>query len=400
MKNFRFAFSQAQKGFTLIELMIVVTIAVVVMAAVIPQLKPALEQGRIREASRQVSTYLTLAKSLAIQKGLPVGVAFQRAAPGSNACMDMYMVETPTPYSGDIIGATAVVYPVVGTGYVVDFDVNGTGQCASLTANSTWDLVKPGESCLVRFNYQGAMYRVQRSAAGVYVLQIGSGQPPPGFWYTGADMQWGSAGDDDGNGVTNDLREAGWPSSDEKLASSPTLFIGQPFQVYLHPTRAAVKPLQLTAGTAIALGYSGYTINGQQFSNKSQDNFTPVSNSGQVKTDPVVVMFSPGGGVPTLYYTDIPGTTVETAPTGSIYFLVGQFEKVEFPPTYDSATSTWTAPTTFPDTWNGEDANSVWVTIEPHSGTISSAENVARPVANPVAENREIARTGQLMRGS
>ena len=41
----------------------------------------------------------------------------------------------------------------------------------------------------------------------------------PYYWMPGADRQWGSAGDDDGNGVPNDYFEAGWPGSDDVCVS-------------------------------------------------------------------------------------------------------------------------------------------------------------------------------------
>ena len=377
------AMFRRRSAMTLIELLAVVTIAVVVLAAVVPQVRPALEQGRLREASRQLNAYFALAKSLAARRGRPVGVAFQRTTSGSNAALDVFMLETPPPYTGDLIGALAVVGPDTGR-YEISFT-----NAATLTAASSVALVKPGESFFIRFNYMGPLYGGYRdSTNGDFVIELGSGQPPPGFWSPGPDREWGNAAtaftsaDDDGNSITNDLREAGWPTSDD-------VPIGLPFQLYMFPTRSITKPLQLTGSVSVDLQYSGFGVSGTQF---AADNLIP---SGPVDSQPIIVMFSPSGAVATLYQGAYSGGAtvplVQQAGTGTVYFLVGRFDQVQPPPIFDPSANTWSQPASTATQTNLADLKSVWVAIETRNGAITTAENVT---GTSVREVRGLVRTG------
>lgn len=374
------AMFRRRAALTLIELLAVVMIVVVVFAAVVPQLRPALEQGRLREASRQVSAYFTLAKSLAAQRGRPVGVALQRTVPGSDAALDLFMLETPPPYTGDLSGATVVVGPdPTNNRYKMLFR-----KAASLTATTTTALVQPGESFFIRFNYMGPLYGCFRDTNGDFVIQIGA-QPPPGFWSPGADKQWGVGGtDDDGNSLANDLREAGWPASDD-------VEIGLPFQVYMFPARSVTKPLQLSGSVSVDLQYSGFGVSGTQF---AADNVIP---SGPVDTQPIIVMFSPSGGVATLYQGVLTGGVVpltQQAGTGTVYFLVGRFDQVQPPPVFDPSAGTWSLPASTATQTNLADLKSVWVAVETRNGAITTAENVS---GSSIREVRGLVRTGAGM---
>ena len=102
-------------GMTLIELLVVVAIVIIVFAAIIPNVRPAIEQARLRETARQVNAYFASAQALAIQQQRGVGVVIPRqASPNQAGALEIFTVETPPPYAGDsqssyasVSGATA-----------------------------------------------------------------------------------------------------------------------------------------------------------------------------------------------------------------------------------------------------------------------------------------------------
>lgn len=71
---------RAQRGFTLLELIVVLAIAALAAAAVGGGVQAVLEQARYREAVRDVVTLLGQARAASVRDGVPVAVRYQ---PGS-----------------------------------------------------------------------------------------------------------------------------------------------------------------------------------------------------------------------------------------------------------------------------------------------------------------------------
>ena len=59
-----------QGGLTLVELLVVIVILLAVTAAAIPVVLPAVENRRIREASRLVTSYMAGARSRAMRRAV------------------------------------------------------------------------------------------------------------------------------------------------------------------------------------------------------------------------------------------------------------------------------------------------------------------------------------------
>ena len=91
-------------GVTLIELLIVITILLMVTAAAIPLMIPALQNRRGREAARLVSSFISAARSRAIETGRPVGVMLERYN-GLPFAMSLSYVEVPPTYAGDTVNS-------------------------------------------------------------------------------------------------------------------------------------------------------------------------------------------------------------------------------------------------------------------------------------------------------
>lgn len=164
-------------GYTLIELMIVVMIAILLMVVSLPVAKSVMENARPREASRIVNTTLFTAKARAASSGRLAGVEFvleQAAAAGSYRCTQMYMCEVPAIYMGDTTDARATVN---NTG-VITF----VNSCAA----SLPSLLGSSPQFEIRFNHRGLWYRVASSS---YQIQNFTTLPSPPIGANGAIFQ-------------------------------------------------------------------------------------------------------------------------------------------------------------------------------------------------------------------
>ncbi len=261
------ATKRLRPGFTLVELLVVIVIMVLLLAVAVPLMRLGLEDQEIREVTRQLNAQMALAKSMAAEKGRPVGVMFQRKAGEPEQCIEIFVVEVPPPYSGDFAVSRVLVNAAsppggIGTAGTVQFDSATCGQIASL--------VRDGD--LIRFNYQGPYYRLTYDPAMPYTAQITHPTAPA--------PQVGPG--------------------------------GVPFQILRQPTRSVAAPLELSGRTVIDLSMSGVGLAGTQFTPSSPTDVTPV-----------IVVFNPGGQVDQVFAQGV-GTPI-LAPA---YFLIGSNEKV------------------------------------------------------------------------
>ena len=56
-------------GLTLVELLMVITIMTILMVVAIPMIRPAFQDRNLREAARQVNTFLRVAQARAARTG-------------------------------------------------------------------------------------------------------------------------------------------------------------------------------------------------------------------------------------------------------------------------------------------------------------------------------------------
>ena len=189
---------------TLVELLVVVTVILVMLAVSVPALAPSIRENRIREGSRQMNVMVARAKARAGELGRRVALWLERSGPGSNAVMDVYLAEAPSEYSGDLQGARCTLF----------YDPSwrfGVGHWdlirmrSSLTTPQGTALVRPGENFKIRFDGRGVWYDGYRDASnGLFYLRPPlavirpTGAVPPdkfippiGFYDPGVDGNWG-----------------------------------------------------------------------------------------------------------------------------------------------------------------------------------------------------------------
>ena len=327
--------SHKSAGYTLTELLIVVTIMVILIAIALPVAKSAIEDSKVRESSRLLSSYFAMAKTRAAVTGRPCGVAFQVdpiIGGGTSAyqATQMYLAEVAAPYGGSTVGAEAVFEPDMGTTpptYYLAFPATASDAAERAIVES---LIDKGEHFIVRFDYKGDWFNVQRdSSTGKFKL---STQPP-----------------------SSSLQSASLSGS-----ATPPISGSFPFQILRSPRRVG-QPRELAAGTCIDLAYCGSGINGTEFNDPTAYAAVPS----------LVVMFNAGGSLAGYYKAS--GTP--TVAGGSLHFLVGRPEKVN-PPSGANANHASGLNMYDPNTSNLADPTSIWVSIGRLTGSVTSTENM------------------------
>lgn len=99
--------SRKIKGFTLLEVLVVMTIAGILAALAAPAFTKLLERGRLRGAAEQVFNDLQLARTEAIKRNADMWVTFSSASPTTNWCYGLRVASTCTCTITDPTDASA-----------------------------------------------------------------------------------------------------------------------------------------------------------------------------------------------------------------------------------------------------------------------------------------------------
>ena len=358
--------SSRRRAMTVIELVVVLAIVLLLLAVFAPLIRSTGKDRRLREASRAMGGYINGARTLASQRGRPVGIWIERIVSQQQIvhgqyATEVFTAEVPAPYNGITNGATARIElhridptdPTLGSRWEIDFiaswmtgadfrwgnastDDNGNGVRDDF-AERGWQgsddtpvfdplmynpsastaMVKPGESFRIRFDYRGPLYRGRRLPGlptdHTYVLDAPyPGSPPPPLFANTAS--------------------------------------GAPFQLFRHPKRSSAEPLRLPANTAIDLSASGFGASGIEL--------------GRGLNDPIVILFNPAGDLDRVYVG-----AVEVPITDSLYLLIGRPQQVlGFNGLFTSNNV---------DISNLMDMATLWVSISHRSGQVTTTENAS-----------------------
>jgi prepilin-type N-terminal cleavage/methylation domain-containing protein len=208
----RFASRQASRGFTLIEIMVVLVIVMLLAGMILTAIRPAIESRRMREAARSINTMFYQAKARAVETGRPFGVWIERAEnadPQAPSSRTLYFAESPPIYAGDTENARALI--------------RAGGSCELTGANTS--LIKQGD--FIRFNFQDPAYEI--TSAGGSQIQFMSRSVP--F-----------------------LPE---PAGDAPMSV--------PFQILRQPRKAIGAPVQLSGNIVVDMTKSGIGASGTEF---------------------------------------------------------------------------------------------------------------------------------------
>ena len=395
---------RSQRGFTLVELLVVVFILLLVSAVSIPIVAPALQGRHVREASRQINSYFAVARDTALRNGRPVGVSIERFvskddqgnAVGliSDMSVLLQQVEVPENYSGDMadsemilectqFGGTEAGLPpiairIVSMGVPPSQDVGWT------------DLIRIGDQ--IRLGTQKKVYEITWTSTdltktrGSYLLSSDT----PSFDGTTPSTQFWAITPVDGNYVMPTGAPARlplplptMPTASKFMCDLPPLrgqiqdlafdatafYIKVPYTIIRQPVKTSTPPLQLTGSVVLDLNWSG--INDSYFVQRDTTaapftKLTAVNAGESVAAEdksPIVIMFSPSGNVSRLYLSDIVDGQWNwgwVAPTSAIHLLIGQREAV---PPENAELVNWL------------NLDNLWVSIHPQTGLLTTTEN-------------------------
>ena len=327
-----------RRGMTLIELLVVIFIIILVAAVTLPRLQPIMDHSRIREAARAVQLYLSSARNQAMSTGRSCGVLIE-PLPADNGCsMTFKLVETPAPYGGDTIGATATI---INTGTQLQ---NSSTLSTCRISFSPAPSISLNAGDIIQVGYQGySLLTSKSSSVGTGLvsasMDISHGETP--FWL-----------------------------SQPINATGPALS----YKIWRWPVATGAATMQLPSPTVIDLTWSGNDpISGSQPTWTVQ---TPAAASQNPPVQPtqVIIMFAADGRID---WVSNYGSPAGQQPTTSVYLLVGMRNKV-----FDN-------PSGNPNT-NLNDFNSLWVAIDAATGLIVVADPAALPRAQPVSTTQPI----------
>lgn len=424
-------------GFTLIEMLIVVSIMMILVAAGASLFRPAGDSRRTREAARAISGYLSSARNRAMEIGRPCGVIFQRAknsagAVTSSCAMTLQQCEVPPNYSGTSIEDTVLVQdwtydPTTGNPYWTDgsnilkIRVRPT---AFAGAKIHWgDRVRVANGDYMTIVNDPIDDLINQIPCADFPLAGTGSADPSSINFSPAGVTTGADGYINNYWLTlrsppptvqslwkkrpaavtdilirTNVANNNW-SPDPNPGPPLDLTVGLSFTIQRAPLKSAVAPLQLPTGAVVDLDWSG-----------TESLTLPYA----LESRPFIIMFAPDGSVDEIRTFWLPPMVYGTAPSQvglleyygdavaePIYLLVGQRERVppvraDYNPNgdptiwtlrpggwYDPYDPTTWAPTgwysqTDQSTWrNYENLNNLWVVVNPQTGMISTGEMTA-----------------------
>ena len=427
--------TRATRGLTLVELLVVIVILGVLVAAVLPIMSPTTAARRAREASRGLNTLIALAQSKAVGEGRPYGIGLRKLSQDTGnpndrpVCLEVFLVEQPSPYTG--------------------FSESSAVQIASNTTLARYSTAYSFPTVLVRFvnrgeNATGAMGNPNALAPGwqadlfpantvrpgdvleigqqrFELLQSGEGQPQhpaatisdTGFFVvdddngkadlfiarplnaTGAVLT--PAYDDLGNQLETVVGPAGQTllqvrqrmMSQQRLSPTFPLWTEpQPYRILRQPTPTSTAPYQLPEGTAIDLQASGFE--GDAPLVVENNGVPPNSRIGTRNNDDAIfIMFSPDGSLQSVRYNrggdgQSSGATdfLTIRANANLSLLVGLRENLPVDTTLSidpSDTEAEVDEKKAKVNWLNLDCR--WVTIGGQSGSVVTSENA---FVNPI----------------
>lgn len=214
-----------RRGFTVLELLIVVMILGLLAVVVLPTISKSVDSRRYREAARNVSSFIARAQVRALEADAPKGFMIQPLAADPEASIELFFADTPPPYCGESTEACVAIEdpgarPNVGSLALQFVLPGGLPDLITEEKVRTPGFCRPGDA--IRFNASGADYRFVPAPGGASPHRV---------------TMW-----------LDDSQTAGntpWPRGERV-----------PFRIHRQPSRASTGVLQLQRGAAIDIAWS------------------------------------------------------------------------------------------------------------------------------------------------
>ena len=368
-------------GFTLVELLVVISIVTVLAAISLPTIKNTLREQRVSRAAGLIQQYIEEARSKAISTGHPVGVVLERT--GSDNVVNrsqvtrMKICNSPPEYSGDLGVASGIIRGFSALQIGLSISATDAILLQAAFANKTGDLSHP--------SFVAPLNAIQTGDA----LLIGEERIP--FTINSPIGTTSSSG----SMIVDPADPARILVSASIVGNGvlPKFDLNQNirYAIQRQPTPSYAAPLDIPDKTVIDLVYSGLGPFGTRFSPLTIDHeaeilkSTPLSGYSTTTSpafdttarsyEDVWIVFAPDGSVQQVFQTRRAGPTTNTlildryTPLFDIYLLVGRAGQVfpESPLVEDNSG--------IPNILDGQ---AIWISINRMSGNVSSS-----PIAVP-----------------
>lgn len=414
------------KGFTLVELLVALTIALVLAAVALPRVKEGLKQNVSTRTASLVKSTFENARAQAIRTGRPFGVVLHRvrndvtatdnpfasALHGSNYCNRLSFAQAAFEYRGDVEG-TVALFPGTGTQPFVVVQQATAGLLFAIASGAIGSDENPpmDVGSLLSFGDAEDCFMIARGPSG-------------------SPFQTNNSYDIDGDG-TADAGVVVWLQYRWPVNSAATNFSAgkrDRYKVSTLPVASPMAELPLPGKTIIDLTCSGVGSSISMFSARSisdGDGFTgaatidppylPFNTASPPTTLPTgyrdpIVMFTGSGQLDGVYidvYTAGSGGDPSTEsddyfftkvlPPGPLSLLLGEVDGVVHPETLAIHPTRLVPASDIDDGYlppasvipNFMNLNGSWVTISPLSGSVR-LDLVSSPVTDLVARHPEL----------
>ncbi|WP_236696224.1 prepilin-type N-terminal cleavage/methylation domain-containing protein [Rhodopirellula islandica] len=336
-------------GFTLVELLIVMSIFLLVSAIALPTVRTLISDQKVSQASRTIVAYLDEARSRAISEGRFVGVRIERASGAATvdfrtaAGVRLRQLRGVPPYTGEAADARVTFnYPTPGAS-TAGLEFSGvknqllllyTDPTASLYGDDLNAPIKDGDL----IELPGGRYF--RLDLGDYTGSFASG---------GTDIVPATIDlDSPVSGITASFSNA-FPVIHQPIDGASV-----PYRIHRSPVVSTSQSLTFPRGIVVDMTYSGIGIEGNQF-----------AAQGTLANQPLEIVFGPDGRVE---MTSIDAVGNQGLPTGLIFLCIGDSDGLQ------PATPFNADPRTPANLMNQD---SLWIVINPATGRCVVAPNAS-----------------------
>ncbi len=330
-------------GFTLVELLIVMSIFLLISAIALPTVRTLISDQKVSQASRTIVAYLDEARSRAISEGRFVGVRIERASVASAvdfrtaAGVRLRQLRGVPPYTGESTDANVTfVYPTSGA-TTADLEFSGVkNQLLLLYTDPTASLYQKNTAPIK----DGDL--IELPGGRYFRLDFDD--------YTGSLASGGT----DIVPATIDLNSPLSGSNTFPVIHEPIDGAEVPYRIHRSPVLSTSQSVTFPRGIVVDATYSGIGIDGNQFMPQNA-----VANA------PIDIVFGPDGRVETISSDAVGNRGV---PDGLIFLCVGDSDGLQ-------PTTPFNADPRTPA--NLMNLDSLWIVINPTTGRCVVAPNAS-----------------------